>query len=155
MFLGSGWGRLGELWDISEVAGAISKALMSLYMLKAGLQEPEVDVKMLMCSVEKCEGILKRLLADLESYMNDEAPETELVTLLIHAYGDVNVERIRDHLNRAIQGLEKLIKALSRKPLDVSVLKDRDVIELEDMLRRLSSRLSREVERMASEIYAF
>jgi len=151
----SGWERLVELWDISEVASTISKTLISLYMIKAGLQEPEINVEVLIRSIEKCRNILKKLLADLELYMNNEAPETELVTLLIDAYGDVNVEKIRDHLSRAIQGLEKLIKAFSCKPLDMGILKDRDVIELENTLRRISNTLSRKVERMASEIYAF
>lgn len=151
----SNWERLVELWDISEVASTISKTLISLYMIKAGLHEPEVDVKVLIHGIKKCRNILMKVLTDLELYINNEAPETELTTLLIEAYGDVNVEKIRDHLGRAIQGLDKLIKTFSRKPPDTDILKDRDVIELENILRKLSDTLSRKVGRMASEIYTF
>ena len=151
----SSWERLVELWDISEIANTISKALASLYMIKIGLREPEVDVKILLHNIEKCRSILGKLLIDLDLYISSKAPETALVTLLINAYGDTNVKKIREHLNRAIHGLEKLIKVLAYEPLDISVFKDRDVIELENLLRKLSDTLSRRVEQMASEIYAF
>jgi len=151
----SSWEKLVELWDISEIVSTISRALASLYMVKAGLRKPEVNVEMLKRSIEECEVILRKLHEDLDLYMSGIAPETELVTLLINAFGNTDVEKIRRHLNRALQGLEKLVKAIAYEPLDTSILDDKDVVELEDVLRRISDTLSKKVEQMASEIYAF
>lgn len=150
-----GWEKLAELWDISGIANTISRALISIYVIRAGLREPEVDVKTLMRSIEVCGSILRKLLEDLDLYISGNAPETELVTLLINTYGNTDAEKIRNHLSRAIQGLEKLVKALSCKSLGTGALEDKDVIELENILKILSDALSRKVEQMASEIYAF
>jgi hypothetical protein len=106
----SNWERLVELWDISEIASTISRALASIYMVKTGLREPEVNVKMLIRSIKKCRVVLRKLLEDLDLYISDKAPETELVTLLINAFGDTDVEKIRGYLNRALQGLENLLR---------------------------------------------
>ena len=153
--LRGGWERLVELWDLSELASIVSRALASLYMVEAGLREHEIDVERLARSIRECGRVLERLLEDLESYVDGRAPETELVTLLVEAYGDTDVRRVRGRLERAIRGIEKLARVLSRGSLDKSLLGDKDVAELEDLLRRLSDALSKKVERMAGEIYAF
>ena len=78
-----------------------------------------------------------------------------LVTLLINAYGRVDAENIKNHLLNALQGLNKLDKMRKREIIDRSALEDKNVLELEDVLRRLSDTLSRKAEQLASEIYAF
>ena len=150
----SDWDRLVELWDVSEIASIISRALTSLYMLKMGVHEPEVNTRLLQ-SIQKCEGILGRVLRDLELYINRRAPETMLITLLIDAYGYVDVEKIKDSLLKAIQGLSKLVEMLKREVIDERALKDEDILELESVLRRLSDALSKRIGQIASEIYAF
>ena len=150
----SDWDKLVELWDVSEIASIISRALTSLYMLKMGVYEPEVNTRLLQ-SIQRCESILGRVLGDLELYINGRAPETMLVTLLIDAYGDVDAEKIKDSLLRAIQGLNKLVEMLKRGVIDEHILEDEDVLELESVLSRLSDALSKRVGQIASEIYAF
>ena len=150
----SDWDRLVELWDVSEIASIISRALTSLYMLKMGVHEPEVNTRLLQ-SIQRCEGILGRVLRDLELYINRRAPETMLITLLIDAYGYVDVEKIKDSLLKAIQGLSKLVEMLKREAIDERALKDEDILELESVLRRLSDALSKRIGQIASEIYAF
>jgi len=150
----SDWDRLVELWDVSEIASIISRALTSLYMLKMGVHEPEVNTRLLQ-SIQRCEGILGRVLRDLELYINRRAPETMLITLLIDAYGYVDVEKIKDSLLKAIQGLSKLVEMLKREVIDERALKDEDILELESVLRRLSDALSKRIGQIASEIYAF
>ena len=150
----SDWDRLVELWDVSEIASIISRALTSLYMLEMGVCEPEVNTRLLQ-SIQRCESILGRVLRDLELYINGRAPETMLVTLLIDAYGDVDVEKIKDSLLRAIQGLNKLVEMLKREVIDEHILEDEDVLELESVLSRLSDALSKRVGQIASEIYTF
>jgi len=150
----SDWDRLVELWDVSEIASIISRALTSLYMLKMGVHEPEVNTRLLQ-SIQKCEDILGRVLRDLELYINRRAPETMLITLLIDAYGYVDVEKIKDSLLKAIQGLSKLVEMLKREAIDERALKDEDILELESVLRRLSDALSKRIGQIASEIYAF
>jgi len=150
----SDWDRLVELWDVSEAASIISRTLASLYMLKMGVCGPEVITRLLQ-SIKKCGSILGRVLRDLELYIDGRAPETTLVTLLIDAYGHVDVEKIRGSLLKATQGLNKLIEALERGVVDESVLKEEDVLELENVLRRLSDALSRRVGQIASEVYTF
>ena len=149
------WRKLVELWDMAEIADIISSTLISIYMVEARLHQPEIDVKTLMRNIEKCRYVLSKLLEDLDMYMNGEAPETKLVSMIMEAYSDTNVKEVRNRLSRAIHGLEKLVKTISREPLDTSVLKDRDVIELEDVLKRLSDVLSRKIDRIANEMYTF
>ena len=150
----SDWDRLVELWDVSEIASIISRALTSLYMLKMRVCEPEVNTRLLQ-SIQRCESILGRVLRDLELYINGRAPETMLVTLLVDAYGDVDVEKIRDSLLRAIQGLNKLVEMLKCGVIDEHILENEDVLELESVLRRLSDALSKRIGQIASEIYTF
>jgi len=150
----SDWDKLVELWAVSEIASTISKALISLYILKMGAYEPEINTELLQ-NIGKCEGIISKILRDIELYINGRAPETMLVTLLIDAYGDVDVEKIRDSLLRAVQGLSKLVDMLRRGVVDECVLKDKDVLESENVLRKLSDALSKRVGQIASEIYTF
>jgi len=137
----SDWKRLVELWDLSELVSIVSRALASLYMLKMGVYEPKINVRLLR-DIEKCRSLLERVLKDLELYIDGKAPETMLVTLLIKAYGQVDVEDIKDRLFNAIQGLNKLDKMKKREIIDKSVLDDKSVLELEDVLRRLSDTLT-------------
>ena len=137
----SDWKRLVELWDLSELVSIVSRALASLYMLKMGVYEPKINVRLLR-DIEKCRSLLERVLKDLELYIDGKAPETMLVTLLIKAYGQVDVEDIKDHLFNAIQGLNKLDKMRKHEIIDRSVLDDKSVLELEDVLRRLSDTLT-------------
>ena len=154
--LRGGWERLVELWDLSGLASIVSRALTSLYMIEAGLPGRGIDVERLARNIKECKRVLERLLEDLESYAGGGAPETELVTLLVEAYGDTDVGRLRKRLERAIRGAEKLAGMLSEGLQEGgSVLGDRDVAELEELLRRLSDVLGKKVERMAGEIYAF
>jgi len=150
----SDWERLVELWDLSELVSIVSRALASLYMLKMGVYEHKINMRLLH-DIEKCRRILERALKDLELYINGKAPETMLVTLLINAYGRVDAENIKNHLLNALQGLNKLDKMRKREIIDRSALEDKNVLELEDVLRRLSDTLSRKAEQLASEIYAF
>ena len=146
--------RLVELWNVSEIASTISKALTSLYILKMDVYEPKINTRLLQ-NIGRCEDILSKILRDIELYIDGRTPETVLVTLLIDAYGDVNIEKIRNSLLRAIQGLNKLVEMLKRGVIDECVLKDKDVLELEDVLKRLSDALSKRVGQIASEIYTF
>jgi len=149
------WERLVELWDISEVASVVSKALASLYILKVGTYESDLDLVTISSNIKECEKILKKFSEDLELYMSNKAPETVLVTILINSFGDVDVEKIKEHLSKAIKGEGKLNKILSEKPIDKKALEDGDLVELERVLGKLSDTLSRKVEQMANEIYAF
>ena len=150
----SSWERLVELWDISEVVSIISKALASLHMIEIGLYERGVDVDTLIRNIRSCESILRKLLVDLELYISGKAPESELVTLLMEAYGETDVEKLKHHLKKAIQGLEKLTEMATYRPLDKDMLRDEDIAELENLLTLLSSTLSKKAEQMASELYA-
>lgn len=125
------WERLVELWDISEVASVVSKALASLYMLKVGTYESDLDLVTISSNIKECEKILKKFSEDLELYMSNKAPETVLVTILINSFGDVDVEKIKEHLSKAIKGEGKLNKILSEKPIDKKALEDGDLVELE------------------------
>ena len=150
----SNWEKLVELWDLSELASIVSRALASLYMLKMGVYEPKINLRLLH-DIEKCREILERALKDLELYINGKAPETILVTLLINAYGRVDAEDIKNHLLNAVQGLNKLDEMKKYEILDKSVLDDEDVLELEDALKGLSDALSRKTGQLASEVYTF
>ena len=136
------------------MASTISKALTSLYILKMDVYEPKINTRLLQ-NIGRYEDILSKILRDIELYIDGRAPETMLVTLLIDAYGDVNIEKIRNSLLRAIQGLNKLVEMLKRGVIDECVLKDKDVLELENVLSRLSDALSKRVGQIASEIYTF
>ena len=151
----SSWEKLVELWDISEVASVVSKALASLYMLKVSTCESDLDLNTISSNVKECEKVLKKFSEDLELYMDNKASETVLVTILIDSFGDVDVEKIKEHLSKAIKGVGKLNKILSEKPIDRKALEDGDLVELERVLSKLSDTLSKKVERMANEIYAF
>ena len=98
--------------------------------------------------------ILERALKDLELYIDGKASETILVTLLINAYGRVDAEDIKNHLLNAIQGLNKL-NEMRNEILDKSVLDDKNILELEDLLKGLSDTLSRKIGQLASEVYTF
>ena len=50
----SDWKRLVELWNLSELASIVSRALVSLYMLKMGAYEPKINLRLLH-DIEKCE----------------------------------------------------------------------------------------------------
>jgi len=65
------------------------------------------------------------------------------------------VEKIKDSLLKAIQGLSKPVEMLKREVMDARTLKGEDVLELESVLRRLSDALSKRIGQIASEIYAF
>ena len=151
----STWEKLTDLWNISEIASTVSRALASLYIVKTGLHRTEIDIKTVSYNIEKCREVLERILTELELYMNKKAPETELVTLVINAYGDVDTNKILRHVRMAINGIEKVIEALSEETLNMKLFKDADVVKLEDLLKRLSDVVSKKVEQMANEIYAF
>ena len=150
----SDWDRLVELWDVSEIASIISRALTSIYMLKMRVREPEVNTRLLQ-SIQRCKSILDMVLRDLELYISGRAPETMLVTLLTDAYGYVDMEKIKDRLLKATQGLNKLVEMLKRGVIDERILEDEDVLELESVLSKLSDVLSKRVGQIASEIYTF
>jgi len=46
-FSRSNWERLVELWNLSELASIVSRALASLYMFKMGIYEPEINLRLL------------------------------------------------------------------------------------------------------------
>jgi len=62
-----GWEKLAELWDLSGLAGVVSRTLASLYMVEAGLLGRGVDIEGLARDIRKCKRILEKLLEDLES----------------------------------------------------------------------------------------
>ncbi len=140
---------------MSEIASIISKALISLHIIKSRLTRAPIDTKTLIRNFKSCEYVLRIFLEELDMYREGKSPETEAVEIIIEAYGDTDVERIRKHLSRAIQGLKKLVRALEHKSFDTDILRDKDVAELEDVLQKLSDLLSRKVSELASGIYAF
>mgnify|MGYP000619073089 CR=1 FL=1 len=150
----SDWEKLTELWDISEIASTVSRILASLYMLKMGVHKTKISTKLLR-EIEKCRKLLNKIIEDLELHAYDKAPETILVTLLINAYGHIDTEKIRDNLLSADQGLSKLEKTIRQKTINEKVLKDKDILQLENILRKLSDALTSKAAQIASEIYAF
>ncbi|MCS7374847.1 MAG: hypothetical protein NDF56_07705 [archaeon GB-1845-036] len=149
----SDWEKLTELWDISEIASTVSRILASLYMLKMGVHKPEISTKLLL-EIEKCRKLLRKIIEDLELHAHDKAPETILVTLLINAYGQIDTRKIENNLLSANQGLSKLEKIIKQKTINEDRLKDKDILQLENMLRKLSDALNSKAAQIASEIYA-
>jgi len=79
----------------------------------------------LLHDIEKCRGILEQALKDLD------------------LYGDK--ENIKNHLLNALQGLDKLDK-MRKHGIDMTALEDKNILELENVLRRLSDALQRKVD---------
>lgn len=151
----SSWEKLAELWKISEAAAIVSKALISLYMVNASLYRAEINLETLRDNLEACRKLFERIIQDLNEYMAHKIPETELITLLIEAFGNIDIDKIRKRIETALQSLLKINEAVVSRSLNKDLLEEKNIIELKETLKILSAGLSGKVEQTALSLRRF
>jgi len=153
---GDRWLKFSELWDLTELSSAISRALTAIYMLKAGRNYGfKANFEKTLQNLESCAKVLRMFFEELEQYAEGLAPETEIVSMLEDAFGTTDSQKMLKQMTEALRGVEKLINALKSGTFGWEILDDRDVAELEELLEKLSRALSTRVERMAGELFGF
>jgi len=154
--IGERWLKISELWSLAGLSSTVSQALTAVYMLRAGRSYGfEVDFERALQALEPCAKVLRMFLDELKQYAEGSAPETEAVSILEDAFETADARRILERLSRALRGAEKLADALKRGAFGWGLLDDSDVVELEEVLERLSKALSTRAEKLAGEVFSF